>query len=95
MAPPKPIPVKSAKSRKQDDEYQKKRTAFLIVHSICQAKLVGCTGNATDVHHMAGRIGENHLNMSTWKAVCRSCHSWIEEHPLEAKELKLSENRLN
>jgi cytochrome c553 len=75
------------------DEYGKKRAAFLIVHSICQAKLVGCTGEATDVHHKAGR-GENHLKISTWLAVCRSCHNWIEVNPTEAKELGFSENRL-
>jgi len=76
------------------DDYSKLRSAFLVVHSICQAKLVGCTGKATDVHHKAGR-GENHLNISTWLAVCRSCHRWIEEHPNEAKELGLSQSRLN
>jgi len=76
------------------DEYTKKRTLFLIAHPNCQAKLVGCTGKATDVHHAAGRVGENYLNMSKWKALCRSCHRWVEENPEEAKELGLSESRL-
>lgn len=80
--------------RETMDEYSKRRAAFLVVHSKCQAKLVGCTGDATDVHHKAGR-GENHLVISTWLAVCRSCHRYIEEHPVEAKELGLSESRLN
>lgn len=75
------------------DEYGKKRTAFLIVHPICQARLVGCTGNATDIHHKAGR-GENHLKISTWLAACRNCHAWIETNPAEAKELGFSESRL-
>lgn len=74
------------------DEYSKKRAAFLIVHPICQARLVGCTKEATDIHHKAGR-GENHLKISTWLAVCRSCHTWIETNPAEAKELGLSETR--
>ena len=90
---PKKISPVSKKMRVVMDEYSKKRAAFLVVHSKCQAKLVGCSGDATDVHHKAGR-GENHLKISTWLAVCRSCHNWIELNPLEAKELGLSENRL-
>lgn len=75
------------------DEYSKRRTAFLVIHNQCQAKLVGCTGKATDVHHKAGR-GDNHLKISTWLAVCRTCHRWIEENPDAAKELGYSETRL-
>ena len=76
------------------DEYSKLRSAFLVIHSKCQAKLLGCTGEATDVHHKAGR-GDNHLKISTWLAVCRNCHQWIELNPTEAKELGFSETRLN
>lgn len=79
--------------KKTIDEYTKKRTAFLALYKTCQAKLVDCTGAATDVHHKAGR-GDNHLKMSTWLAVCRNCHQWIELHPNEAKELGYSESRL-
>lgn len=93
MEKPKPVPARSVKMQKTMDEYTKKRTAFLALHPICQARLIDCTRDATDVHHKAGR-GENHNNVSTWLAVCRSCHRWIEEHPVEAKELGLSETRL-
>jgi hypothetical protein len=91
---PKKISPISQKMRSTLDEYGKKRLAFLIVHPICQAKLVGCTKDATDVHHKSGR-GENHNVISTWLAVCRSCHSWIELNPTEAKELGYSNDRLN
>lgn len=91
---PKKISPISKKMKVTLDEYGKKRAAFLIVHPICQARLIGCTKDATDVHHKAGR-GENHLKISTWLAVCRSCHGWIEVNPTEAKELGFSENRLN
>lgn len=93
MEPPKKISPVSKKMRETMDEYSKKRAAFLVVHSICQAKLVGCTGKATDVHHKAGR-GENHLKISTWLAVCRSCHSWITENSKEAIEMGFSNSRL-
>lgn len=94
MEPPKKISPVSKKMRETMDEYSKKRAAFLVVHSKCQAKLIGCKGEATDVHHKAGR-GENHLKISTWLAVCRNCHTWIELNPVEAKDIGLSESRIN
>lgn len=93
MEPPSKISPISKKMRETLDEYSKIRKAFLVIHPKCEAKLVGCTGSATDVHHKAGR-GENHLKISTWLAVCRTCHTWIELNPAEAKELGFSENRL-
>jgi len=90
---PKAIPRVSEKMKEVKEEYSNKRIAFLAMFPNCQAKLVDCTHKATDVHHKAGR-GENYNKISTWLAVCRSCHTWIELHPEEAKELNLSENRL-
>jgi len=91
---PKNIPPVSTKRKVEMDEYSKKRELFLIANPICQAKLVGCTGKATDVHHTAGRTGDNYLKISTWLAACRSCHSWIELNPTEAKEMGFSQSRL-
>lgn len=91
---PKPIAPVSKKMRKTMDEYSKKRIAFLAMFNICQAQIPGhCSGESTDVHHKQGR-GENHNNISTWLAVCRNCHTYIETHPEDAKQLNLSENRL-
>jgi hypothetical protein len=91
---PKKLKPVSAKQKTALDEYSKKRMLFLIANPVCQAKLVECTGEATDVHHTAGRVGDNYLNMSKWRALCRNCHTWAENNPEEAKELGLSENRL-
>lgn len=92
---PKSIPPVSKKRKKERSTYSVIREAFLVVKPHCEAKLVGCTLKSTDIHHKAGRVGENYLKITTWLAVCRSCHKWIEENPNEAKELNLSENRLN
>lgn len=89
----KPNPV-SRKMHLKMSVYERKRVAFLALHQYCQANLPGCGMTATDVHHKAGR-GENHNNMDTWLAVCRSCHNWIEEHPDKAKTLGFSQSRLN
>lgn len=92
---PKSISPVSAKRRVEMDTYSKLREAFLVVKPKCEANLVGCTGVSTDVHHKAGRVGDNYLKIGTWLAVCRSCHGWIETNPEAAKELGLSESRLN
>jgi len=94
MEKPKPIPPVSKKMKETMDEYSKKRKAFLAMYPYCQARLLSCTQTATDVHHKAGR-GDNHNVMSTWLAVCRSCHQWIETNPAEAKELGFSLSRLD
>lgn len=92
---PKSISPVSAKRRVEMDEYSKLRNVFLIAKPSCEAKLVGCTRASTDVHHKAGRTGDNYLKVGTWAALCRSCHSYIELHPEEAKELGFSQSRLN
>jgi hypothetical protein len=92
---PKSIAPVSKKRQVAMDEYSKRRIAFLALHTTCQAKMPGCTALSTDVHHKIGRTGDNYLNMNTWLAVCRSCHSWIETNPAAAKELGFSESRLN
>lgn len=92
---PKSISPVSKKKRVEIDKYSQLREAFLLAKPKCEAKLVGCTGISTDVHHKAGRVGENYLKVGTWLSVCRSCHRWIEDNPEEAKELNLSQSRLN
>lgn len=93
--PPKKAAPVSKKMKENISTYTKLREAFLVAKPKCEAKLVGCTGPSTDVHHKAGRVGENYLKVGTWLAVCRSCHRWIEDNPLEAKELGFSQSRLD
>lgn len=87
------INQRSKKREKLDLLYSKMRIQFLTDKPVCQAKLPNCTSVATDVHHKAGR-GRNYLAIDTWFAVCRSCHSWIEEHPIEAREAGYSTTKL-
>lgn len=95
--PKQRTPVKkiSDKRKKEMSVYDKRRLAFLALNKWCQANLPGCTGISSDVHHMEGRIGDNYLNISKWKALCRNCHKFVEENPEKAKELGLSKSRLN
>ena len=92
----KPIAPRSAKRAKQERSYSKEAKAFKELHPMCKAGIPNqCTGQTTDVHHMAGRIGDMLLYQPLWLPVCRGCHDWIEAHPIEAKELGYSQSKTN
>jgi hypothetical protein len=90
---PKPIPQKSEKQKSNDKLYKEKRARFMKEHPFCQAKLRDCTKIATELHHSKGR-GEYLLDETTFVALCEKCHRYLEDHPAEAKKLKLSGSRL-
>ena len=96
---PKPtakrIPTFSSKMQKKKAVYSVRRNKFLDDFPMCHAKVnVKCAQYSSEVHHKAGRVEELLLDTTTWLPVCNSCHRWIELHPVEAKELGLSINRL-
>ena len=74
-------------------EYKRRRNIFMADNPICMAKVEGCTMEATECHHALGRVGALLTNVKYFKAVCHSCHVWIENHPLDAKEKGLSGTR--
>ena len=86
---PKINPV--SKQRQSDDKmYAKLRKQFLKDNPQCAV-----TGKeATEVHHMAGKIGSLYLDTNLWLSVCREAHRQIEENPLWAKENGYSVSRL-
>ena len=82
----------SKKMAKKNRDYSKLRKVFLTDKPNCMASIPGCALRASEVHHKKGR-GKHHNNTSTWLAVCRSCHEWIETHPEQAIELGLTIKR--
>lgn len=90
---PKPgykIPKISKKQAKQNNKYAKKRLRFLQDNPACAV----CGGIAGEIHHRKGR-NEFFLDETTFLPVCRPCHRWIEENPLQSVEMGYSESRLN
>jgi len=75
-------------------EYKVVREKFLKQHPYCEIKKPGCTGNATDVHHMGGKWNKDLLDSSKFLAVCRNCHDIITEFSKEAIEEGYSISRL-
>ena len=91
----KPIPARSQKRSKEERLYSINRVVFLQENPMCQAHLPGiCTGQATEVHHKAGRIGRLLLDILHWLGVCHACHHWIENNRAEAMELGFSIKRI-
>lgn len=91
----KAIPKFSKKREEENETYFGQREKFLETKKNCEARLPGCTKKATEVHHGAGRVGENFLDETTWLAVCRMCHRYLELNPIFAKENGLSVSRLS
>lgn len=89
----KPLAPRSSKRVKLDNEYSQLRKIYLTKHPMCEASLPQCTQNATDIHHKKGR-GKYYLVVNTWMAVCRTCHNWIETHPIEATDLGFRESKI-
>lgn len=93
--PKKPIKKVSDKMRERLRLYYKVRETYLDGNIGCEAKLSGCNGTATEIHHKAGKTGDLLFNDDYFLAVCRPCHHWIEDNPREAKQMNLSTDRLN
>lgn len=74
----KPIRKVSAKMAKDLQDYGVLRRKHLAEHPECEVNLPGvCDGQSNQVHHCAKR-GVNLLQADTFKAVCQSCHTYIE-----------------
>lgn len=96
----KPLVVKSikrvsAKRAKEERAYTVARAKYLSLNPICEMQVdSNCTHDATEVHHMKGRIGDLLTDPRYFKAGCHYCHHWVERHPKKAKEMGLSLSRL-
>jgi len=89
--PVKPINKISVKREKENNLYLCIRKQFLKDNPLCAV-----TGNkATEVHHMAGRIGKLLTDVRYFLPVCRFAHREIELNPIWAKENGYSLKRTN
>lgn len=75
-------------------EYKKVRENYLSKQINCEAELSGCNFEANQIHHKKGRMGNLLIDDKYFLAVCGNCHHWIENNPVQAKELGFSLDRL-
>ncbi len=65
--------------------YRELRDEYLKNNPYCEVK--GCTKETTNLHHKAGRIGDNLTNVAYFMACCSTCHpKKIHENPKWARE---------
>lgn len=89
------IPSKSSKKAKLDIAYSILREQYLKAKPMCEAHLPSiCTKISIEIHHSKGR-GIYQNDTTTWVAICRACHNFVENNPEKAKELGLSKSRTN
>lgn len=70
------------RSRRNKRLYLRKRERFLTDNPWCGR----CGGQADQIHHKAGRVGDALLDETRWLGVCAPCHAWIGAEPTLAKE---------
>jgi len=87
------IPQVSKKRQKQNREYLQARREYLFKFPVCEVK--GCSKDATEIHHKAGRENERLIDSENFFAVCSEHHRLIELAPEWAKENGYSKSRLN
>lgn len=91
----KPIAPRSQKRSKEEKLYSAKRVLFLLEFPMCQANIQGvCKGQATEVHHKKGRIGNDLLDETNWLALCHNCHEYVENNREFAMEKGYSIKRI-
>ena len=70
-------------SKLQDKKsYKEVRSAYMKKHPKCE---VCKRNNATEIHHIAGRIGNKLTDINNFMSVCRSCHREIHDNDIWAR----------
>ena len=78
----------SAKRRKRDAVYPLSRRAiYERAEGMCEATVsFDCELGGYQVHHLAGRGGDDPHRLENLLLCCRPCHEWIHAHPAESYE---------
>lgn len=74
---------KSDKRKDQEKIYTKISKIFKDSNPDCEC----CGKTATDIHHKNGRNGDRLNDVKFFMSVCRTCHTYIHEHPKESREM--------
>ena len=86
------IPKISKKRQKANGEYLKARREYLLHNPTCNVE--GCSKDALEIHHKAGRENERLVDASNFLGVCPQHHRLIELSPDWAKQKGYSISRL-
>jgi hypothetical protein len=87
--------IKSVSDKKLAElkEYRIVRDRYLKNNPICEYP--NCTSREVELHHRAGRSGKLLCDDTYFCSLCRAHHRFVEDNPIQAKELGLSVSRLD
>lgn len=94
---PELIAKRSDKMKDKMKSYKPVMIAWLAKpeNKYCQIRMDGCTNIATQVHHSAGRVGDQLMKEEDWIASCSHCNVvGVEENDAEAREKGFKKTRL-
>jgi hypothetical protein len=82
-----------SKSRQEAlKRYRRLRDKYFEEHPVCE--FPGCNSTKITLHHKRGRVGAFLTDKRHFCSLCFKHHRWVEENPLEARKMGLSEKRL-
>ena len=87
------ISIMSVKRMAQQRLYRKIVKEMIEEDPRCEIKAPGCTGIAEGLQHKVKRSTKNLLNRKNLLRSCSSCNTWIENNPLEAIAMGVSDSK--
>lgn len=91
--PVKKISIMSVKRMAQQRLYRKIVKEMLEEDPRCEIKAPGCTGRAEGLQHKVKRSSKNLLDRKGLLRSCNHCNLWIEQNPLKAIAMGVSESK--
>ena len=85
--------MRTSSSKRAELRKRRHLAAFLLAERgpWCEAGLAGCTGRWQDMHEQVRRSqGGDPLDADNILLLCRACHRWVTEHPVEARRRNLA-----
>jgi 5-methylcytosine-specific restriction endonuclease McrA len=84
-----------SKKRQRDKIYPERREqTYERAQGRCEAFITPqCTRQAEQIHHKAGRTGEDPHRLTNLLAVCMHCHQWIHANPSQSYSYGFMETR--
>lgn len=74
-------------------KYRRVRDRYFKDHPVCE--YIGCNSQDVTLHHMRGRLGSLLTDKRYFKSLCLPHHQFVELHPDQAKQMGLSQSRLD
>jgi hypothetical protein len=88
--------LKAKRIKPVSDKRSKEKKVYALcrkIHLEDNPTCARCGGKATDIHHSKGTENERLIQFQWFKSVCRPCHDWIHDNPIDAIEQGFSEYR--